>query len=64
MLILKGMKHWEDHTCVRFYRRKDEPHYIHFLAGSIGLDTYHFLTFFHVEQKAILACEIAKKTIV
>ena len=36
MMIMEGMKHWEDHTCVRFHSRVNEENYIHFLAGKLG----------------------------
>ena len=37
VLIMEGMKHWEDNTCIRFYPRVDEKNYIHFLASELGL---------------------------
>ena len=43
MLIMQAMKHWEDHTCVRFNLRVSEENYIHFLAGKLGLEFTHSL---------------------
>ena len=37
-MIMEGMKHWEDQTCLRFHPRVEEKNYIHFLAGKFGLD--------------------------
>ena len=32
--ILVGMRHWEDHTCLRFKQRTVERDYIEFYNGS------------------------------
>ncbi|XP_064384874.1 bone morphogenetic protein 1-like [Halichondria panicea] len=32
--ILEAMKHWEDHTCIRFKHRSNQPHYVNFFPGA------------------------------
>ncbi|XP_064384870.1 tolloid-like protein 2 isoform X2 [Halichondria panicea] len=32
--ILEAMKHWEDHTCIRFKQRSNQPHYVNFFPGA------------------------------
>ena len=33
-LVLEAMKHWEDHTCIRFQQRTTQRVYVNIFPGS------------------------------
>ena len=34
MVVVDAMRHWEEHTCIRFHRRTNQQSYINFFQGS------------------------------